>query len=139
MELAAAVPQKLSLSFLSRLQLSILPWVSSPTICVFAGGNMFSSINSKYQAVVSQETPVLLECINLKGGEVSLAEAPFNQNSSRAEAVACQRMLCLLLRCLFFSQFSFPIQILSGVLECGVLVSPCIPASSELHQALLLH
>lgn len=56
---------------------------------------MFSSINSKYQAVVSQETPVLLECINLKGGEVALAEAPFNQNSSRAEAVACQRMLCL--------------------------------------------
>lgn len=58
---------------------------------------MFSSINSKYQAVVSQETPVLLECINLKGGEVSLAEAPFiqTQQQSRAEAVACQRMLCL--------------------------------------------
>lgn len=84
MELAAAVPQKLSLSFFSRLQLSILPWVSSPTICAFAGGNMFSSINSKYQAVVSQETPVLLECINLKGGEVSLAEAPFIQTQQQS-------------------------------------------------------
>lgn len=137
MELAAAVPQKLKLSFLSRRQLSILPWVSSPSICVFAGGNMFCSINSKHRAVVSQETPVLLECINLKGGEVSLAEAPFIQN-----AVACQRMLCLSSFCDCSSDVCssasspVPIQIWSGVLECGVLVSPCIPA---LHPTLLLH
>lgn len=73
-----------------------MPWVPSPSICGFAWGNMFSSISFKYQAVVSQEIPVLLECFNLKGEEVSLVEASFVQNAAEQRQLHAKGCLVFL-------------------------------------------
>lgn len=97
---------------------------------------MFSSIRFKYQAVVSQEIPILLEYINLKGGEI-FSRSSFHLKCSRAEAVACQRMPCLFLLSVTLLLRSVPQPVLLS--QFGVLVSSCIPASSELHEVLLLH
>lgn len=133
-ELAAAVPQRdlhssQGCNWASCLRSFI------PSICGFEWGNMFSSINFKYQAVVSQEIPVLLESINLKGGEVSLAEAPFIQNAAeqrQLHAKGCFAIFFFLWLCssnvCSSASSPVPVWVWIGVLEWRPCVTlyPCL-------------
>lgn len=96
-ELAVAVLQRLGLLFLSRAQLSILPCVRLFSwhlwVRMREWGNLFSGISCKCQAVISQKIPGLLECINLKGGELSSAPAPFIQNAAEWSQLHTKRCL----------------------------------------------